>query len=189
MMNSVEAPDRWPCSSIPARGAHERYVVAAKVRAGSLESSEPFEVSADGQRSRVDPHGTMFVDENGVTLRGWVDSEDLKLWGPDARVQLAVGNAKVNIEQHTEGRGETSRAMLDLSVSGLTDMVDTIGGWLGVDGSMHAGEPLAGCEGAHGSPEDIPLYIMIQMDQGSAEWTEMSNNDECSSASSEVLRR
>ena len=103
-------------------GAHERYVAAARVRAGSLESSEPFEVSADGQRSRVDPHGTMFVDENGVTLRGWIDSEDLKLWGPDARVQLAVGNATVNIERHTEGRGETSRAMLDLSMSGLTDM-------------------------------------------------------------------
>ena len=52
-----QVPDRWPCeavygcslcSSIPARGAHERYVVAARVRAGSLESSEPFEVSADG---------------------------------------------------------------------------------------------------------------------------------------------
>ena len=40
------------------------------VRAGSLESSEPFEVSVDGPRSHVDPHGTMFVDENGVTLRG-----------------------------------------------------------------------------------------------------------------------
>ena len=52
----------------------------------------------------------MFVDENGVTLRGWIDIEDLKLWGPDARVQLAVGNAKVNIEQHTEGRGETCLA-------------------------------------------------------------------------------
>ena len=36
------------------------YVVAARVCAGSLESSEPFEVSADGQRSRVDPHGTQF---------------------------------------------------------------------------------------------------------------------------------
>ena len=98
-----QVPDRWPCeaaygcslcSSIPARGAHERYVAAARVRAGSLESSEPFEVSADGQRSRVDPHGTMFVDENGVTLRGWIDSEDLKLRGPDARLQLAVGNSK-----------------------------------------------------------------------------------------------
>ena len=64
-----------------------------------------------------DPHGTMFVDENGVTLRGWIDSEDLKLWGPDVRVQLA------NIEQHTEGRDETSRAMLDLSISGLTGHV------------------------------------------------------------------
>ena len=40
------------CSSISARGAHERHVVAARVCAGSLESSEPFEVSADGQRSR-----------------------------------------------------------------------------------------------------------------------------------------
>ena len=35
-----------------------------------------------------------FVDENGVTLRGWIDSEDLTLWEPDARVQFAVGNAK-----------------------------------------------------------------------------------------------
>ena len=69
-------------------------MVAARVCAGSLESSEPFEVSTDGQRSRVDPHGTQFVDENGVTLRGWIDSEDLTLWEPDARVQLAVGNAE-----------------------------------------------------------------------------------------------
>ena len=97
------------------------------MRAGSLESSEPFEVSADGQRSRVDPHGTMFVDENGVTLRGWIDSEDLKLWGPDARVQLAVRNAKVNIEQHTESRGETSRAMLDLA--SRTWLTPSAAGW------------------------------------------------------------
>ena len=62
-----QAPDRWTCearygcslcSSSSARGAHERYVVAAKVCAGFFESREPFEVSADGQRSRVDPHGT-----------------------------------------------------------------------------------------------------------------------------------
>ena len=150
-------------------------MVAARVRAGSPESSEPFEVSVDGPRSHVDPHGTMFVGENGVTLRGWIDSEDLKLWEPDARVQLALGNAKVNIVQHTEGRGETSRAMLDLSVSGLTDVVDTIGGWLGVDGSMHAGEPPTGCEGAHGSPEDRPRYIMNQMDQECAELSLLSS--------------
>ena len=71
-----QAPDRWPCeavygcslcSSISARGAHERHVVAARVCAGSLESNEPFEVSADGQRSRVDPHGTQFVDKT------WLD--------------------------------------------------------------------------------------------------------------------
>ena len=78
-------------------------MAAARVRAGSLESSVPFEVSADGQRSRVDPHGTMFVDENGVTLRGWIDGEDLKLWGPDARVQLAVGNAETWIVMECHG--------------------------------------------------------------------------------------
>ena len=107
-----QAPDRWPCEavygcslclSISARGAHERYVVAARAWAGFLESNEPFEVSADGQRSRVDPHGTQFVDENGVTLRGWIDSEDLTLWEPDARVQLAVGNAKMWIVMECHG--------------------------------------------------------------------------------------
>ena len=68
-----------------------------------LESNEPFEVSADGQRSRVDPHGTQFVDENGVTFRGWIDSEDLTLWETDARVQLAVGNAKTWIVMECHG--------------------------------------------------------------------------------------
>ena len=108
-----QAPDRWPCeavygcslcSSISARGAHEWYVVAARVCAGSLESSEPFEVSADGQRSRVDPRGTQFVDENGVTLRDCIDSEDLTPWEPDARVQLAVGNAEtwITMECHDD---------------------------------------------------------------------------------------
>ena len=62
--------------------------------AGSLESSEPFEVSADGQRSRVDPHGTQFVDENGVTLRDWIDGEDLKLRGPDARGAACRGKRR-----------------------------------------------------------------------------------------------
>ena len=86
-----QAPDRWQCeavygcslcSSISARGAHERYVVAARVCAGSLESSEPFEVSADGQWSRVDPHATQFVDEAWCDPSCWMDSEDLKLWDP-----------------------------------------------------------------------------------------------------------
>ena len=61
---------------------------------GLLRAASRLKVSADGQPSRVDPHGTQFVDENGVTLRGWIDSEDLKLWGPDARVQLAVGKRR-----------------------------------------------------------------------------------------------
>ena len=45
----------------------------------------------------------MFVDENGATLRGGTDNEDLKLWGPDARVQLAVGNAETRIVMECHG--------------------------------------------------------------------------------------
>ena len=51
-------------------------------------------------------------------VRGWI-GEDLGVWGPDARVELTVGVTNVNIVQHTEGRGESSNAMLALSVSGL----------------------------------------------------------------------
>ena len=46
--------------------------------------------------------------ENFATVRGW---------GPDARVELMVPGASVTIAQHTEGRGESGNAMLDLSVS------------------------------------------------------------------------
>ena len=154
-------------SYIPARGAHERYVVAARVRAGSLESSEPFELSADGQRSRVDPHGTMFVDENGATLRGWIDSEDLKLWGPDARVQLAVGNAKVNIEQHTEDRGETCLAS-------RTWLTPSAAGWAWTVPRTQVNLQL-GVREHTVLVEDRPRYSINQMDQGSAEWTMLSS--------------
>lgn len=59
-----------------------------------------------------------------------MDSEDFKLWGPGARVPLTAGIAKADIVQHTEGGGERSRLMLDFSVSGLSDLVETIGRWL-----------------------------------------------------------
>ena len=49
----------------------------------------------------------------------------LKVTGiPDARVVHMVPGASVTIAQHTEGRGESGNVMLDLSVSGLTNLVD-----------------------------------------------------------------
>ena len=47
----------------------------------------------------------------------------MKVGGPDAKVELTVGGVIVSIAQHTEGRGESGNAMLDLSVSGLASVV------------------------------------------------------------------
>jgi len=118
------------------------------VHGGSLESSNPFCVVREGgepmflQRNGV----TEFVKENGVALRGWISSEEG--WGLDARVELTVGGVALSIVQHTEGRGESGNAMLDLSVSGLASVVDPVGGWLGVAGSERAGEAPPECLGA-----------------------------------------
>jgi len=118
------------------------------VHSGSLESSNPFCVVRDGgepmflQRDRV----TEFVSENGVSVSGWIATDEG--WGPDAKVELTVGGVIVSIAQHTEGRGESGNAMLDLSVSGLASVVDPVGGWLGVAGSEDAGEAPPECRGA-----------------------------------------
>ena len=129
-------------------------MAAARVRAGCLESSEPFE-----------------VDENGVTLRGWIDSEDLKLWGPDARVQLAVGNAKVNIEQFSEGRGELREpCLISRCVASRTWLTPSAAGWAWTVPCTQVNLQL-GVREHTVFAEDRPSYIMNQMDQGSPEWT------------------
>ena len=153
-----QAPDRWPCdvygcslcSSISARGAHERYVVAVRVCAGSLDSSEPFEVSADG---------TQFVNENGVTLSGWIDSEDLKLWGPDARVQLAAGNAETWIVM--ECHGDRLRVIVVHAVGNLFKGPDDFNGYryfhVWIPGERRRGICAVECVTAHlrGFDEDL----------------------------------
>ena len=98
-----------------------------------------------------------------MSLRGWI-AEDLKDWGTDARVELTVGDVNVTIVQHTEGRGESSSAMLDLSVSGLESVVDTIGPWLGVDGASQAGTAPPECQCAE--PVEAPRYVMTQVARG-----------------------
>jgi len=116
------------------------------VRAGSLESSDPFSVTLDGSEPLYlnTNSETVFIDESDLRLRGdiAVASEE---WGPDARIRMNVGSTVLSIVQHTEGRGETSNSMLDLSVAGLGDIVESVGGWLGVEGAHLAGEAPIEC--------------------------------------------
>ena len=50
-----------------------------------------------------------------------------------------------------KGRDESGNAMLDLSVSGLANVVVFFGCWLGVAGSEDAGEAPPECRGARAS--------------------------------------
>merc|ERR1712136_237803 len=77
---------------------------------------------------------------------GSVVSEQPDLWRPDAVVVVNTdGGTTVEVSQHTEGRYEQSMAMLDISVTELDEVSDTVGGWLGVDGSAMAGQAPAEC--------------------------------------------
>ena len=116
------------------------------VRAGSLESSDPFSIWLDGGRPLFLQRDaeSVLVDESGVRVSGKVGvfSED---WGPDAWLTVKVNSTVLNIVQHTEGRGEISSAMLDVSVAGLDGVEEAVGGWLGVDGALNAGEEPVAC--------------------------------------------
>eukprot|EP00450_Noctiluca_scintillans_P001307 CAMPEP_0194501876 /NCGR_PEP_ID=MMETSP0253-20130528/23411_1 /TAXON_ID=2966 /ORGANISM="Noctiluca scintillans" /LENGTH=292 /DNA_ID=CAMNT_0039343927 /DNA_START=50 /DNA_END=928 /DNA_ORIENTATION=+ len=116
------------------------------VRAGSLESTAPFAVSVNGSSFMeiTDISGTEFLSTPGVSVRGEI-TQDEPEWGPDAKVVIKMDQAEVALKQHTEGRGDESRSMLDLSVGGLDAVEGTVGGWLGVDGSRNAGQPPAHC--------------------------------------------
>jgi len=117
------------------------------IQSGSLESSAPFAVQVGkGPQSTIEANGTTFLDDAGVQVRGVISAPEPELWGPDAQVSISVGDITIDVRQHTEGRDEQSRSMLDLSVHGLDGEVETVGGWLGTDDmSMNAGSPPDGC--------------------------------------------
>mmetsp|Transcript_19268 Transcript_19268/g.51464 ORF Transcript_19268/g.51464 Transcript_19268/m.51464 type:complete len:768 (-) Transcript_19268:30-2333(-) len=140
-----------------------------EIHAGSLESSDPFHVIINGgDPMYLSATGETVFGLEGGSLRGKVETDDPEVWGPDARVVLFLGDAQVDVVQHTEGRGEVSSSMLDLSVSGLANVVDTIGGWLGADGSQHAGQAPAEClETVALLNVDRDRYRMSQTDSGS----------------------
>jgi len=114
---------------------------------GSLESDKNFTVSIDnGPRLKIDDaDGTTFLLDPHVSVVGEIVSQDPKLWRPDAMVVLDVGGVNVEVVQHTEGRFEESMAMLDISISDLDRISETVGGWLGVDGAEGAGEAPPEC--------------------------------------------
>ena len=50
---------------------------------------------------------------------------------------MKVGALSVMVKQHMEGHLANSRSMKSLSLDGL-DGIDSVGGWLGADGSLTA---------------------------------------------------
>jgi hypothetical protein len=118
-----------------------------QIFSGSLESEKNFTVSIDGgPRRRIEnADSTVFHDDEDMSVVGAVKSEDPEHWRPDAVVLVSTEGTTVEVSQHTEGRYEESMAMLDISVTELDQVSDTIGGWLGVDGSSVAGEAPPEC--------------------------------------------
>jgi len=119
-----------------------------QIFSGSLESKKNFTVSVDGgPRRRIeDAENTVFYEDEEMSVTGSVVSEQPDLWRPDAVVVVNTdGGPAVEVSQHTEGRYEQSMAMLDISVTELDEVSDTVGGWLGVDGSAMAGQAPPEC--------------------------------------------
>merc|ERR1719374_511169 len=116
------------------------------VRAGPLDGAAPFGISFDG--SDFKPINTSSSSDisggPSFSLTGVISDDEPGVWGPDAKLNMKLGALVVTVKQHTEGRLADSRSMLDLSLDGL-DGVDSVGGWLGVDGSLSAGEAPHGC--------------------------------------------
>ena len=54
----------------------------------------------------------------GVSVSGQTTQSGPEEWGPDAKVLTKIGRTEVGLIQHTEGRGNESGAMLDLSPKG-----------------------------------------------------------------------
>lgn len=117
------------------------------VRSGSLESASPLSVQIDaGDRQRI-TDGKMFLEDPLVSVRGFIGSLEPEAWGPDAQVLVDVGNLTIDVRQHTEGRFNDSRSMLDLTVHDLDSEAESVGGWLGANGHLDAGTPPASCSG------------------------------------------
>ena len=118
------------------------------VHAGSLGSSSSFAVSVKGRSFKgiTNPSGTDFLLAAGLLQRSEVTHDEFE-WSLDAKVVVKMDHAETGLKEHTEGRGEESRAMLELSVGWPGAVKETVGDWPGVDGSRDAGHRPATCPG------------------------------------------
>jgi len=118
------------------------------IKSGSLETAWPFSVKVDSAPSRtIPPEGAVFLAEHGCEVRGEISSSNPDVWGPDARLFVRAGNVTIDVVQHTEGRMADSRSMLDLTVYGLDNEEQSIGGWFGSNnGWLDAGKAPDGCQ-------------------------------------------
>jgi len=139
------------------------------VRAGSLETSVPFGISLNGSAFiPIGSSGSSSFSSQSFSLHGKISEDEPGVWGPDAKLVIEVGAIMLTVTQHTEGRFDDSRSMLDVSVTGL-DGVENVGGWLGVDGALSAGRAPPEClnvafiaAGTHPRHDDDPEAVGFQ---------------------------
>jgi len=112
------------------------------VRSGGIESSKAFGVRV-GEGSwqllsfaNVLPNQVVTFLKSSATVEGKIATLDRDSWGPDAVLNVDVGNITVDVTQRTLGRFNESRAFLDISVRGRYHAQKEIGGWLGMDGEV-----------------------------------------------------
>merc|ERR1719383_857290 len=78
---------------------------------------------------------------DGLSIR-----QHRQFWRSDAMLWETSGALLVTVKQHTQSRATECRSSLDLSVDG-GDGVDSVGGWLRVNGSLSAGQAPTECVG------------------------------------------
>ena len=104
------------------------------MHSGSLESSNPLCVVRDG----VEP---MFLQRNRFALS--MGGLPPIMVGDPTPVELTVGCVIVSFGQHTEGRGKSGNAMLNLCLWSAKNC-GPVDGWLAVADSEDPGEAFSG---------------------------------------------
>merc|ERR1712107_167758 len=86
---------------------------------------------------------------------------------------VRAGNVTIDVVQHTEGRMADSRSMLDLTVYGLDNEEQSIGGWFGSNnGWLDAGKAPDGCQ------QSSMLFGLVESSTSAVSRTFFLRNDE-----------
>ena len=100
----------------------------------------------DGDRQRMEnSQSTVFLLDPGVSVVGLVVAQEPASAGPDSLVLVNASGTKVEVARRAGGRSEDTMAMFDISIANVDQIVDTVGGWLGMHGAAHAGKAPSEC--------------------------------------------